>query len=116
VILCGSFSGNSGGSGSGLGAVQLSGFTGTGSGAALDLPRSVLQSTGQLHGAVTNAGACHPQKLVFFKVSEQKEFIMVLQSSRRRCVIRKDYLHQRKQRLLLEELEARCLLSWPTRP
>jgi len=57
VILSGSFSGNFGGSGSGSGAVQLSGFTGTGSGAALDLPRSVLQWTGDLHGAVTNAGA-----------------------------------------------------------
>jgi len=36
---------------------------------------------------------------------------MVLQSSRRRCVIRKDDLRQRKQRWLLEELEARCLLA-----
>jgi hypothetical protein len=57
VILSGAFSGNFGGSAPGLGAVQLSGFTGTGSGAALDLARSVLQWTGDLHGAVTIAGA-----------------------------------------------------------
>jgi len=57
VILSGSVSGNFGGSGSELGAVQLSGFIGTGSGAALDFPHSVSQWSGDLHGVFTNAGA-----------------------------------------------------------
>ncbi len=55
VILSGNFSGDFAGSGSG--SVQLSGFTGTGTGATLDFTGSLLQWTGgSLAGTITNAG------------------------------------------------------------
>ncbi len=56
VILGGGYSGNFVGSGSG--AVQLSNFTGTGSGVTLDFSGGVLQwNTNGLGGTITNAGA-----------------------------------------------------------
>jgi RHS repeat-associated protein len=56
VSLAGNFSGTFAGSGSGSGAVQLTNFIGTGSGATLNFSGGVLKLTDTVGGLVTNAG------------------------------------------------------------